>query len=394
MEGFLPDVRFATLRPSFNPGNSGDVIPCGPRLSAQDHLCDPANEDCRDILIRTIRAEQVGIDVAFWFMEDQWYADELIRKWNAGVPVRILMDSRATATYPQNGPILDLLRNAGIPMRERFTGGILHWKMMLFAGQGIVEFSGANYSPDAWMPLAMPLYSNYVDEAILFTGKSSIVNSFRTKYDDLWLNTLYYRDYANITGPLARKYDIFPQDPELNFAPWESYANRAIERYNHEPEAIDVIMYRITDQRHTNAMIAALNRGIPVRLISEPKQYRDPTRLWHSWNIDRMYMAGVHDQASQARRAESSEDGDPSRPGHGDQSAHRTGPAHPPNRRRSTTSSRQEPWMFDWFVNQFERKWNNSTGVAGNRDLRAAASGAAAGADSVNRAPRPFRRRT
>ncbi len=23
----------------------------------------------------------------------------------------------------------------------------------------------------------------------------------------------------------------------------------------------------------------------------------------------------------------------------------------------------KEPWMFDWFVDQFERKWNNSTGV-------------------------------
>ena len=27
----------------------------------------------------------------------------------------------------------------------------MHWKMMLFAGQGIVEFSGANFSADAWV---------------------------------------------------------------------------------------------------------------------------------------------------------------------------------------------------------------------------------------------------
>ena len=141
----------------------------------------PAVEDCRNLLVQTIRAETVGIDVGFWFMEDQWYANELIAKWNAGVPVRVIVDSRANATYPQNGPILNLLKNAGIPMRERFTGGILHWKMMLFSGQGIVQFSGANYSPDAWLPLAMPIYSNYVDEAIFFTDKASIVNSFRNE---------------------------------------------------------------------------------------------------------------------------------------------------------------------------------------------------------------------
>ena len=52
-------------------------------------------------------------------------------------------------------------------------------------------------------------------------------------------------------------------------------------------------MYRITDSRHADAMIAAKTRGIPVRLITEPQQYRDPIRHWHSWNIDRMYMAGI-----------------------------------------------------------------------------------------------------
>ena len=41
------------------------------------------------------------------------------------------------------------------------------------------------------------------------------------------------------------------------------------------------------------AMIAAVARGIPVRLLTEPQQYRDRTRHWHSWNVDRMYMAGV-----------------------------------------------------------------------------------------------------
>ncbi len=194
-------------------------------------------------------------------------------------------------------------------MRERFTGGILHWKMMLFSGQGIVEFSGANYSPDAWMPLAMPLYSNYVDEAILFTGKSSIVNSFRTQV------RRSLAEHAQL--PRLREHHAARRRASTTSSRRipSSTSRRGSRTPTARPSAtttsrkkIDVIMYRITDQRHTNAMIAAHNRGIPVRLISEPKQYRDPTRLWHSWNIDRMYMAGIHDQASQARRAESSED--------------------------------------------------------------------------------------
>ena len=40
-------------------------------------------------------------------------------------------------------------------------------------------------------------------------------------------------------------------------------------------------------------MIAAVRRGVPVRLITEPEMYRSTKYYWHSWNVDRMYMAGV-----------------------------------------------------------------------------------------------------
>ena len=332
---------------------------------AADKLCDPGNEDCRELLIQKIRGESVGIDVAFWFMEDQWYANELINKWRAGVPVRVLVDQRANGPNPNNATILSMLRQAGIPMRERFTGGILHWKMMLFTGQNLVEFSGANYSEDAWGPLAMPLYSNYVDEAILFTDRPSIVNSFRTKYDDVWLDTTYYRNYANISGPLTREYGIYLKDPELNFSPSEPYAPRAVSRYNAETQRIDVIMYRITDQRHTNAIISAVNRGIPVRLITEPVQYRDPNRLWHSWNVDRLYMAGV--QIKHRKHAGLNHQKSVILYGQRmviNGSSNWTSPSSEGQEEHNLFT--RDAAMFDWFVDQFDRKWNNTGGVIEN----------------------------
>jgi hypothetical protein len=62
---------------------------------------------------------------------------------------------------------------------------------------------------------------------------------------------------------------------------------------NAEPQKIDIIMYRITNQRFSDMTIAAVQRGVPVRLIHEPDEYRNPERQWDSWNIDRMFMAGV-----------------------------------------------------------------------------------------------------
>jgi phosphatidylserine/phosphatidylglycerophosphate/cardiolipin synthase-like enzyme len=337
--------------------------------SAQDRLCDPGNEDCRSILISYIRNETVGIDVAFWFMEDARYSNELIARWRAGVPVRVLMDTRANSSYPLNAERLAELRNAGIPMRRRLTSYILHWKMMLFHGQNVVEFSGANFSADAWRPATATPFENYVDEGIYFTSDTSIVNSFRTKFDDQWVDTTNWTDYANISGPLARRYGIFALDPSLNFAPWENYRKRAVNAYNAERRAIDVIMYRITDRAHTDTMLAAMARGIPVRLITEPQQYRDPDRMWHAWNVDRLYMGGVQIQhrahaGLNHQKSVILHDQDPAP---GDQpmvifgSSNWTSPSAAGQVEHNIFTSK--PYVTSWFIAQFERKWNNSAAL-------------------------------
>src|SRR4029450_6078566 len=174
------------------------VLSSGSAALAQDRLCDPGDEDCRAILINYIRSETVGIDVAFWFMEDARYTNELIARWKAGVPVRVLVDPRANTDYPLNAQRLSELQAAGIPMRKHLTSNILHWKMMLFQGQNVVEFSGANFSADAWRPATATPYENYTDEGIFFTSDTAIVNSFRTRFDDQWIDTARWANYANV----------------------------------------------------------------------------------------------------------------------------------------------------------------------------------------------------
>ncbi len=345
-------------------------------MRAQDRLCDPGNEDCRAILINYIRNETVAIDVAFWFMEDARYTNELILKWRSGVPVRVLIDPRANADYPLNAERLAELQSAGIPMRKRLTSYILHWKTMLFHGQNIVEFSGANYSADAWRPGSATPYENYVDEAIYFTSDTSIVNSFRTRFDDQWVDTRDWANYANVAGPLVRRYGIFPKDPTLNFAPWENYRTRSLSAYNAEGRQIDVIMYRITDRAHADSMLATVSRGVPVRLITEPKQYRDPNRMWHAWNVDRLYMGGVQirQRAHQGLNHQKSvilHDQNASAPG--DQpmvifgSSNWTSPSAAGQVEHNIFTTK--PQIVSWFISQFERKWNNYGGVVENVDF-------------------------
>ena len=40
-----------------------------------------------------------------------------------------------------------------------------------------------------------------------------------------------------------------------------------------------MLVFRATDRRHTDAMIAAVKRGVPVRLIHDPQQYRDTASI-------------------------------------------------------------------------------------------------------------------
>ena len=326
---------------------------------AQDRLCDTAFEDCRAPLWALIDGETVGIDIAFWFMQDTSIANKIVARHQAGVPIRILVDPRANPSNAGNEQILNQLKAAGIPMRFKNGGGILHWKMMLFVGQNRLQFSGANYGPAFFVPTSPN--ANYIDEAIYFTSDQSLINSFKTKYDNIWTDTINYSNYGNITGSLQRKYPTFAINSELNFPPspdgTEDYYNRTALNMNSEAQKIDIIMYRITNQRFTDTTIAAIQRGVLVRLIHEPNEYRNPARQWDSWNIDRMHMAGV--QIKMRKHLGLNHQKSVLLYGRGMTifgSSNWTGPSS--NSQEEHNYFTTKSFFFQWFVNQFERKWN------------------------------------
>jgi len=329
---------------------------------AMDQLCDPSFENCRTKLLSLIDAETQEIDVGFWFMEDNRYVQHIVARHNAGVRVRLLVDPRGDESSAFNQGILDAFANAGIPMRKRVASAILHWKTMVFAGQHVVEFSGANYSDNAWVPVAP--YQNYVDESIYYTDDPAIVDSFMRKFDDSWIDTSSFADYANVVNPLVRSYPQYAIDADLNFPPGQSYAARATGRYDAETSAIDAIMFRITQQTHADAMIAAVKRGVPVRLITEPTEYRNPARLWDAWNVDRMWAAGVKVRI----RAHAGLNHQKSVVLHAQHtvifgSSNWTSPSDDAQQEHNYFVA-DKPAMFTWFVDQFTRKWTNATGNA------------------------------
>lgn len=257
---------------------------------AADKFCEAASTDCRAPILTYIRNELIRLDIATEEITDPLIVDAIIAKFRAGVPVRMLIEPRRTADEPANGPALLKLKAAGVPMRYKSVGDILHWKMMLFAGQHTVQFGAAQLTQKYLVPVQP--FVNFTQDPIVFSSTTAIVQSFQRKFDDAWTDVANFSNYGN-AAVAAPAYPAYPIDPSLNFVPAENFATRARALYDAETRGIDVIIYKVTDPVHPDAMIRAVKRGVPVRIITEPTRYRNPDNTWQAYYLDKMWAAGV-----------------------------------------------------------------------------------------------------
>ncbi len=261
-----------------------------PAPTYADEFCESAVKDCRARLLSYINAERLRLDVGVEEITDTLVADAIIARFRANVPVRMLVEPRRNAFEPLQGPILARLQAAGIPMRHRTVGDLLHWKMTIFSGQNVVQFSAAQYTTKYLVPVTP--YVDFTQDPLFFSTTTSIVDSFRRKFDDAWVDTVNFSDYAN-PAPLARAYDLHAIDPSMNFVPAQNFLTLSRPLYDAEATGIDAIMYKITEAGHADALIRAAKRGVPIRLITEPDRYRNPDNVWQAYYLDKMYAAGV-----------------------------------------------------------------------------------------------------
>ena len=115
---------------------------------------------------------------------------------------------------------------------------------------------------------------------------SGAVRRFLGGHDGVRALREHLRDADARVPALRRRFD-------MSFVPAENFSTRSKPLYDAETQRIDVIMYKITEGTHADGLIRAVNRGVPVRLITEPERYRNQENVWHAYQVDRLYMAGV-----------------------------------------------------------------------------------------------------
>ena len=250
-------------------------------------------------------------------------------------------------------------------MRDKYAGDILHHKFMLFQGQDMVEFSKANYTGSSFVPITPDV--NYFDEVIFFSNDSNITNSFRRRFEDNWKNTTRFHDLYNMTDPLlslAQSCSTCTIHSSMNFVPLQNFATRMISRVDKETQGIDAIVYRVTYYGQADAMIRAVSRGVPVRLITEPTEYRNPDRLWVAKHFDRMYVGGV--QMKWRQHEGLMHQGSIVLRGLGEVIFGTSNWTTASNQYQDEhnyfySPSLGKPWFYAFFADQFDRRWNDTT---------------------------------
>jgi phosphatidylserine/phosphatidylglycerophosphate/cardiolipin synthase-like enzyme len=260
--------------------------------SADVRHCDSAWQNCRTELLRLIRAETRGIYTIQWYTRDTLVVDELIKKHQAGVPVRFIVD-RKSENSSRTGVIQQIytMRDAGIPLREG-PSKYVHGKAFIFVGQRVIQFGAPNLSTTEWMPSSP--YRNYRNENNQYHYQESLVDSLITIYEDFWTANTYLRDYANMNDMnRARVHPVYPKDPRWSIQPMDYFSTRIISLINNETQGIDVNVLRFESTSLMSALINKHRAGVPVRVNTESIEYREPKRPNVSFVLDSLYAAGV-----------------------------------------------------------------------------------------------------
>jgi regulation of enolase protein 1 (concanavalin A-like superfamily) len=296
---------------------------------ADDQIFFPAYQNVTSMLVQRINAETVRIDMSAWYLTEHAISIALANKFRAGVPVRLIGDRVAIfEADPLTKREFYWLAAQGIPIRLRYNPTwfpeIAHWKATIFAGQRMVSFGSANYTP---FELAPASATNYKDEVVLLSDDSSIVDAFKTKFDRFWndttpepmsriVNPPFFKDWYDAcalepgcadfttehpsptpmvvnTGRLEPDYAM---PPDMGWSQGPEFNNRLIQEINREVTAIDLVAYRLTVSRVTDALIGRHLEGVATRVMIDPEQYS--SQVWPEYwltraNVDRLWAAGI-----------------------------------------------------------------------------------------------------
>ncbi len=263
-------------------------------------LCFSPKEDCVTQLLRYLEAETQAIDMAIYHLYDHRISQLLVAKQQAGVRVRVLADRHAYTAKPQHAQEMNFLAANGVPVRTNRHRGILHHKLTILYGLGLVEHGSMNYTSVASRKITLDGVVTWNEEVAFFTTNPLVVARFKERFERMWNNTgdgqqTFQVFTAGMRLPTFEETEAnkpltcyenpspdpkpLPDDPQLQicFAPDQNCNREVIAPIiSRETRRLDIIMFRATSYDFATPLIEKVKAGLPVRLIFERSQYQNP----------------------------------------------------------------------------------------------------------------------
>ncbi|MFI6156424.1 phosphatidylserine/phosphatidylglycerophosphate/cardiolipin synthase family protein [Kitasatospora sp. NPDC051170] len=195
-------------------------------------------DQSHSVVYSLINSATKSVDVTMYELRDTTAVNALIARQRAGVPVRVILDGAHTSV---NGSAYSALKAAGVGVTYSSTAFVYtHQKTVTVDGAKSLVMTGN---------LDTTYYSNDRDYAVLDTDLNDVAA----------IERVFAADYA--------KTSITPTDGDnLVWSPTDSQS-RLLALINGAQTSLDVEQLEFGDPALVNAVAAAANRGVTVRVV-------------------------------------------------------------------------------------------------------------------------------
>ncbi len=235
------------------------------------------NDRIPQSLVAAIDKTDQTLLLAIYDLQLSEVADALLRAKDRGVRIQMVYDMGHAKGATPASPEYQRVVAAGIPVRLLKGGGsfgIMHNKFAVFDG-ALLETGSFNWTSAADQ-------KNF--ENALFKTDQALIDGYAKYWSWMW--GLASPASAEAAGPIGAGLGTPPGDPQRPV----SFAGGSYPRYAFSPEggvedllvdalgrargSIDMAIFSLYSQRVADALIAAKNRGVAVRVVSDVSQSR------------------------------------------------------------------------------------------------------------------------
>ena len=135
-------------------------------------------------LINIINNTKSNLDIAIYSITDKDIVNAIISAKNRGITVRIISDKVESKNKYQKQE-LQLLKNAGIPIKINNHRGIMHLKVTI-ADNSIVTTGSYNYTEAA---------TKYNDEVLVVINNGKVAQDFDAEFEVMWNDNSNFKNF-------------------------------------------------------------------------------------------------------------------------------------------------------------------------------------------------------